>query len=392
MMVAHSNLHGLGFAIPRRRINGAGIARRTVTATRTTGGPLFTDPKLNAMREAAIAGDWVKLFKIQPRGCLRRIDHGLSRMDGTYGQCAEPAAYGGSDVADHPQGRRDYLWWLQNNPLRKQLTINDLRVTKDASGRVVPVPYQREEVERYYRNHTLSKGEWGCEEGQIQRYINTAMAGSHPIYPIALCAVPSRRRRRKILKKIAIVGAAVTGGVLLGKFVIGKVGAALAGKGGAAASAAAAKGAAGAAVGAVKAGGLVAAAAKAVPIATGVINSVRTIKAIKDGELPPPPISIGDGNFSDYASLVARELAQREMGKRITQSEQDLLDQYVEQERRRLAAAEVPHLPVVNTGLHPALTAAQRTRADVAISDSTLFKFAAIGIPAALLLVMAVRS
>ena len=58
---------------------------------------------------------------------------------------------------------------------------------------------------------------------------------------------------------------------------------------------------------------------------------------------------------------------------------------YVEQERRRMAAAETPHLPVVNSGLDPTLYAAQRLRADTAVSEGNIAKYAVIGIPLAML-------
>ncbi len=372
MIVAQNDLHGLS----------------AVAAS----GLIFTDPKLNAMREAAVAGDWAKLFRIQPRGCTRAMDKGLTRADGSYGHCAEPQAYGGIDRADHPQGRRDYLWWLQNNPLRKQLTINDLRFTKDANGRIVKVPYTRAELQRYYNNHQISKRQWYCGAGQIKRYVDTAYSGSHPVYPIAQCAQTSSSRRRKIIKKIAIIAAGATGAVIFGPALIAKAGSLLSGAGagaGAAATGAAASGAAGAAGAAATTGwvGSVGAlAAKAVPMAAKVISGVSTVRALKDGKMPPPPISLGDGTFTGYASLVGTKLVERELGKHASEAEQQLLAQYVELERRRLAAVETPHLPVVNSGLHPTLTAAQKTRADAAVSDSNLLKMAAVGIPATLLL------
>ena len=386
MMVATNNLHGLNAGIPKKFVlRRPDKLRPAATTSNVTGGPIFTDPKLNAMREAAVAGDWEKLFRIQPRGCLRSIDHGLSRMDGTYGQCAEPSAYG-VDAADHPQGRHDYLWWLQNNPLRKQLTINDLRYKKDASGRVVKVPYTRAELERYYNNFTLSKGQWPCAPAQIQRYINTAMSGSHPGYPIALCAQTSQSRRKKVLKKVAAVGAAVTGAVLFGPAIIGKVGGAL--KTGAGAIGAAARGAAGVAAGVGRVGAL---AARSLPAAVNVLNGVATVNAIRNGQMPPPPISIGDGNFTDYASLVAQQLAQRELGSTMDAAQQAELAYMIELERRRMAAVEPRHLPVVNTGLNPVLTASQRGRADAALSEGNLLKYAAVGIPLALLAMRAMR-
>lgn len=121
-------------------------------------------------------------------------------------------------------------------------------------------------------------------------------------------------------------------------------------------------------------------------MATNIINGTRTIKALADGELPPPPISLGDGSLTDYATLVGNQLAERELGRKLKAAEAEMMRQMIDDERRYLAGAEQPHQPVVNSGLNPALTAAQRTRADAAVSEGGLIKMLAIGVPVGILL------
>jgi hypothetical protein len=120
-------------------------------------------------------------------------------------------------------------------------------------------------------------------------------------------------------------------------------------------------------------------------MAEKIINGTRTVKALADGELPPPPISLGDGSLTDYATVVGEKLAEREMRRKLTRAEAAALADMIESERQYLARAEPTHLPVVNSGLDPALTAAQRTRADGAVSEGNLVKLLAVGVPALLL-------
>lgn len=359
MIAAHNRLHGLGAPNDAR----------------------FTDPKLNAMREAALAGNWRALFSIAPRGCVGPA--GPTMADGSRGACGDdPSIPLGS-----PQGQAAYDYWHGKNPYRKNLTLQDLRVYLDDNGQVRTKPLSESEIRNFFENFQWARHDWRCTPGQLEKYIHDA-TGGRLIYPLAQCAQSSASRRRKLLKKVATVAAVGTGAVILGKVIVGKVGAALASKGGAAAATGAA--AKGAAVAHTTVGGAVGAAAKAVPFAERIINGARTVKALKDGELPPPPISIGDGSFSDYANLVAQEMAKREIGKRMSAADAAQLAYLVEQERLMMASAERPHRPVVNSGLNSTLTAAQRSRADAATSENTLLKYAAIGIPAVLLLARAV--
>ena len=353
----------------------------TTTAVRVPNDPRFTDPKLNAMRQAAVAGDWRRLFSIAPRGCVG--PDGPTMSDGSRGRCGDdPSIPLGS-----PQGQAAYDYWHGKNPMRKNLTLQDLRVYADESGRVRTKQLSPDEIRDFFNNYQWARHDWQCTRGQLDKYIHDAIGG-RLIYPLAQCAKSSASRRRKILKKAAVVAAAATGGVLLGKAIIGKVGGALAGKGGAAAATgAAAKGVATGATAIAKGAGAVATtAAKALPVAASVINSTRTAKAVAKGEIPPPPISIGDGNFSDYANLVAEQLAHRELARQTSKAEQEMLQRYVELERRRMATVEPRHRPVVNTGLNPALTEAQKERADTAIASGDVWKMAAIGVPLVLLL------
>ena len=220
-----------------------------------------------------------------------------------------------------------------------------------------------------------------------------------------------RKIKDQIVKAVVIAGAA-TGIALLGNAIIAKVAA-----GGAKAAAAGAAGNAGA-TGAVTTTGATSAAATATgvgastggaaaltgsvgkaaglagaigakakaaaPIAEKVINGTRTVRAVLNGEMPPPPISLGDGSFTDYATLVGEQLIEREFQRKLEKQEADLLAAYTEQYRQQLARYEPAHAPVVNSGLHPQLTDAQRQRANEALAaggDDWLKIGIAVGLP-----------
>lgn len=348
-----------------------------------SGGVLFTDPKLNAMREAAVAGNWRKLFSIAPRGCVGPA--GPTMADGSRGACGDdPTLPLGS-----PQGAAAYYYWNRTNPLRKNLTLQDLRYKITADGRIVSVPLTRLEIRNFFTGFQWARHDWQCTEGQLEKYIYDAING-RLIYPLAQCAQSSASRRRELIKKAAIAAAVVTGAVMFGPALLSKTGAALGGTASGAAGATAAGTTTAAISGAVGTAatttGIVGLTAKALPLAGNLFNTTRTVKALLDGDLPPPPISFGDKAFSDWAALVGTKIAEREMRQELTAAETALIRQYVEDERRRLAVAEQPHAPVVNTGLNPQLTAAQKVRADSFLSGGNVPALLMLGAPILFLL------
>lgn len=279
---------------------------------------------------------------------------------------------------------------------------------------------------------------WKAQSRHQQKFGATDWRSNWPIYPGGGYGgqrygcekhVPSTWVKiREKLKPIAIAAVVVTGGILLGKALVAKAAASKAAsaaaaskvgivgagtkagaaaaittkatagalatkagtlaalKTGAGTAAAVAAAAGGAATGATTAGGIVGLAAKSAPIAENIINGSRTIKALADGSLPPPPISLGDGSLTNYATVVGEQLAERELRQKLSEAEAAMLADMIESERRYLARGEAAHRPVVNSGLDPTLTAAQRTRADGALSEGNLVKILALGVPALLLL------
>ena len=67
------------------------------------------------------------------------------------------------------------------------------------------------------------------------------------------------------------------------------------------------------------------------------MNNARTVKAIVDGEAPPPPIDIADKNFTDWAFDVAVKEATEEYGRKLTKEEERAMRREIELMQRQLA-------------------------------------------------------
>jgi len=286
---------------------------------------LFTDPKLNAMRQAAVAGNWAQLFRIAPRGCVGSA--GPTMADGSRGACGDDA----NIPLGSPEGEAAYYYWNRTNPTSKNLTINDLRVTKNASGQIQKVPLTESEIRDYFDNYQWARHDWKCTPGQLEKYTFDAMGG-RKIYPLAQCAESSATRRRKAVKKVAAVAVLVTGAIFLGPAIL-----AAAGKGAAAVGAGVSK------VGAA-AGGLV-----------KHINNARTVKAIAEGKAPPPPIDVNSSSFGDWAFEVGVEEWQKSAQRKMTRSEENALRAEISAMQRELAATVPPFRPQPNYELSPTI-------------------------------------
>lgn len=293
------------------------------------------------------------------------------------------------------------------------------------------VPWKRAELKAIYKKYHFGRG--GCEDDEISRILSAQAKGlkaplkaqhqlNHARIRLPFVAMkPCRKDEgfKGYLKTVAVLAAigtvaAVGGQLLATKLAAGKGAAAAgaaAGKSGgvAAAKAASAVTAKAAAAGAVAvpsispvvtatiggkvitatavgkglgvASTIAGAAKKYAPVAEKVINSARTVAAVAKGELPPPPISLGDGNFTDYATAVGKSIIESKLARKIREEEEQLLRAQVEAQRRDLARYAPLHAPIVNTGLHPELVAAQRARADQALGEGTWMKVLLIGLP-----------
>jgi len=189
------------------------------------------------------------------------------------------------------------------------------------------------------------------------------------VTPLGLCAPKSSTRRRKNLKKAAAIAAIAVGAVFLGPMVAGAL-----------------KGAA-AGVGVV--GKVASATAKVIPKVVTGVNTVSTIKAIKEGKVPPPPIELTGTRFVDYAAAIGTNLVEREMqdqGQQVADAERRLIEERMAQQVRQLqqnAAGELPYrypstvLPSVSRDVRDAMAA-----------PSDVWKFAAAGGAALVLALM----
>ncbi len=129
--------------------------------------------------------------------------------------------------------------------------------------------------------------------------------------------------------------------------------------------------------------------ASALGTAENVVNAKRTIDAVKNGELPPPPISLGDGSLTDFASITGEAILQDRLQRQLTEAEKKMMEAEIERQRRYLAQFEPTHAPVVNSALPVELTAAQKDRADQVLEgkESAQGILLALAIPAALFLI-----
>jgi len=271
--------------------------------------------------------------------------------------------------------------WPRKAPLGKYSFVDD-------NGQRRYIPFTGDEIRRFgYSPYARIKPGYKCGDKRRNEIIKNKTRkakraarkwpSSDPRHIRAIYAgqrfcSPSQSKK---MKKVAMAAALVAGAVFLGPAVIAK------------AATAAGKGALAVGKGALAVGGKIAGvAAKAMPMAVKALNSKAMVDAVAAGEMPPPPISLGDGSLTDYAQVVGQQILEREQGRAASAAELEQLRYMIEQERRRLAAVEQPHLPVVNTGLDPALTAAQKERADQAVGETSIWKSLAIAVPAGLFL------
>ena len=187
-----------------------------------------------------------------------------------------------------------------------------------------------------------------------RRYPNTSAQHLWPYkFTQAKCKKPKKSLWVQIRKPLAIA-AGIVAAVYLGPVVVEKIGAIASGGSGAAAGTAGAAGEAGAKAtffSKVKAGS-----AKVLKV----VNRARSIKAIAEGELPPPPIGIPGSNFREWVTIVAKEKLKEEaqeralelgvkyVQKKMTEKEEKKLQAEIAQLQReleRLIPPEVKEMP-----------------------------------------------
>lgn len=322
----------------------------------------WTDQKFRAANRALLGPDPFKtlFFKVAPRG-------GWGGGQG-FGKAWE----GTGDDYDHEGGElypnleggalAQSLgdWYGRHNfdaryGYDRGLTLNWLRVYTDADGfrryRAWSDAEFRDFADRW---HMASPG-YVCGGDEV---INIANAGIQRqrerqggqtegdfsvhwpwiIGPLSQCSPTSSSRRRKNLKKAAAIAAIVVGAVFLGPMVAGAF------------KTLAAKGAlAGKLAAAGKAAKIASTAAKIIPKVVQGVNAARTIAAVRDGEVPPPPITVEGSRFVDYAAAIGTNLVETELqeqGQQVAEQERAVLEERMAQQIRLLQGEAVRTLPV----------------------------------------------
>lgn len=246
------------------------------------------------------------------------------------------------------------------------------------NGKREYVPFTDAEMRDFYFNHHRTKEGWACSRDQSQGFLNRAIRNqrariaAHPktsqkyaeyIYPAAFCEEPEEDFKDKavdVLKKAAVVGAVATGAVFLGPAVIGAAGKGLATVGGAikAGAGAIASGAGslfgGGAAQAATAeatkeaakGTLLSTASSAIPKIVEQVNNARMIKAIAEGKVPPPPISLRGDNFTEWAMNAAIEDLKEKQQREITEQEKRQLRLMIQQLQNDMVRQVPPDYPM----------------------------------------------
>lgn len=109
------------------------------------------------------------------------------------------------------------------------------------------------------------------------------------------------------------------------------------------------------------------------------VNTARTVAAVANGDVPPPPIDIGDGSLTDWASAIAEQYI---TGK-LSDAERERLTREIQTLQNQAAAnapASVPYTPAAQ--VPGQIQAAMAEKKD----DNLLLVLLAAGIPLAALL------
>lgn len=411
----------------------------------------FTDPKMIAANRATVKGAFYDLFfNIAPRGCGpeglgagREFQDSEDDYDCEGGNLYPSLSPGDSQALElaHWWGSRHA--WDRRYGTPNQLSLNWLRVYTDSNGYQRYKPWSRGEVSKYFDRWMLAKDGYVCGGDEVLRLANQTMSeqsrrqaaqpeGAYtPHYvwhigPLSQCAPTSSSRRRKAIKKAAAIGAVVAGGIFLGKFIAAKVaaaggastaGAAAAGAGtaaeaGAATAAAAAGG--GAASTAATAAGAAAALSKGAkaadatkiaretttimeraqeitPKVVDAVNQARTIKAVADGEVPPPPISLEGDSFKDWALSIATQQMEKDYKEKMSAIEQQELEREISrlayQANQNVAQSPQPYYPHSSPSLDPNIQAIQELQAAKANNNEKMMIYGGM----ALLALVALR-
>ena len=259
----------------------------------------FTDPKLNRIRTLFLAGNLKQIFKEFPRGAPGK--QGVNTITGGRLIAADmPGVDPGSKQATDA-----WKFWTRTNATGKPINFSAMNVRRSGNNIVPASKIATSTIHDFYDNYLIFKSDWICMPVQITELKDAAYSGqlaTDNIEPVELCAKPPVDK----LKQYAMTVAMIVAFYYIGPMIMQGVGAATGGVigGGAGAGAGAAGSAAGTAV-------QTATTFQRIQATTstflGYVNKARTIKAIVEGKLPPPPISIQGASFREWAFIIAKK-------------------------------------------------------------------------------------
>jgi hypothetical protein len=356
----------------------------------------FLTPKFRAANRLTLQADWRALFtKVAPRGAPGEPIGGPRLFEGT---ASDYEAEGGELYPDldprSAQATELWRWWEHGRqpwciPHGGANVIQFLRVYTDGEGYQRYKEWSQSELAAWHQ-WRLSVGGYVCPPGELDKSTADAMANQSakranlsdgdytpywlgaPAGPVDRCDVTSASRRRKNLKKAAVIAGVVVGAVFLGPTIAGAL--------------KSAAGGIGAKIGSVT--------SKIIPKVVQGVNTVATIKAVKEGKVPPPPIALDGTRFVDYASAIGTNLVERELqeqGQELAASERALLEAQMQQQVRALQQSAAAQLPAsLRTG-YPLSTVSPAVRDAMTSAPPEWIKFAAVGGAALFLAVMLSR-
>ena len=318
-------------------------------------------PIAEQFRVASVAGDFVTMNAIAPfgpRAWLKKTSLGKYRFELQNGRLIY-LPWSDQDIDLFLAGP-----WLVRNPATGQAPLIHPRRTRRSDFVKRSIDYknaQRKVAQRFPASNA--------------RHVVAITPGAY-IFKSGL-----KSRWVKIRKSVLIAGAIVAA-VYLGPQVVAKI------KGmGAPASVAegaAAEAATGAASGAAT-GGIATSAGTSAKIFAGAqqlteqINQARTINAIVNGEMPPPPIGVSGNSFREWAFNVAKDEFIKDAQRQMTQSEEIQLQREIAQMQ-----SELERLIPANTAMQPSAgvpLAVQKTMLEQKKNSEELNQILMIAVP-----------
>lgn len=364
----------------------------------------FLDPTLNDIRQMYLRRDFAGIFRKYPRGSPS------SGVNDTHGGRKVAADMPGVLPTD-PKAAAAWAFWNGRNATGKQLSLSAMNVQR-SGNQIVPGPkISIAAIHDFFDNYLISRSDYLCPPQQISGMKNEVYDGGlvkfSQIIPTDVCRPPPVDKLKKYaLSAVMIVAAAYLGPMIMSKVgaVAGKLTGGVIGTGGGAAGGAVGAGAS--TVGqATQAAGWFQKVQAGTKGLLSYVNKARTVKAIVEGKLPPPPISIAGGSFREWAFIVAKKelkdaaidqamkAGTKYIAKKMSEREEKKLRAEIEQMQRELLDLEkrgqiqTPATPLPTVALPTPIEKIQILEENQKeIDDTTLTTILVAAIPAILLL------